>query len=246
MISHFLKQGSVSDFYVDTFQHYNQALAQRLVEVYQSEKDNILICLPYQFKDASISKMKARVFWEREWLTRVLDLEKLGLHKRMGDTNFTRFYLDRKDIRDYGAYIAELQKIWAGREIVLVEGKFSRLGTGNTFFKNAKQIERIICPATDAFSKYETILNVVSKQDKSKLILIALGHTATVLAYDLALLGFQSIDVGHIDIEYEWYKIGATTKVSIPNKYVNEVSTGRITQASLDMDYEQQIIARVE
>lgn len=32
-----------------------------------------------------------------------------------------------------------------------------------------------------------------------RLILIALGMTATVLAYDLSKAGFWAIDIGHID-----------------------------------------------
>ena len=36
-------------------------------------------------------------------------------------------------------------------------------------------------------------------------MLIALGPTATILAYDLAEKGVQALDVGHIDIEYEWF-----------------------------------------
>ena len=39
--------------------------------------------------------------------------------------------------------------------------------------------------------------------DKKNLILISLGPTATVLAYDLSKLGYQAIDIGHTDLEYE-------------------------------------------
>lgn len=34
--------------------------------------------------------------------------------------------------------------------------------------------------------------------------MIAMGATATVLAYNLALAGFQELDIGHIEMEYEW------------------------------------------
>ena len=39
-------------------------------------------------------------------------------------------------------------------------------------------------------------------------VLIALGQTATVLAYDLSEAGLQAIDPGHVDVEYEWYRMG--------------------------------------
>lgn len=55
--------------------------------------------------------------------------------------------------------------------------------------------------------------------NKAKLVLIALGHTATVLAYDLAEVGYQAIDIGHIDIEYEWFLMRA------PKKYLSRINT---------------------
>ena len=101
------------------------------------------------------------------------------------------------------------------------------MGIGNDLFADTKSIKRILAPSKNAFSKYDEILNVVKKNiSKDKLILIALGPTATVLAYDLFKLGYQAIDIGHIDIEYEWYLRGATEKIKIPNKFVNEVSGG--------------------
>ena len=245
MLSHFMIGGNVSNFEVDTFQNYDTQLAMRLKEIYQTKREDVLICLPFQFKDAAISTLKARTFWEREWLGRMEDLQKLGLGKSFGDTNFTRFYLHRKDINDYPDYLKKLKAIWANRKVVIVEGELSRLGVGNDFFNTVISIERIICPSTNAFSKYNEILSCVKKIDPSKLILVALGHTATVLAYDLANLGYQAIDIGHIDIEYEWYKMGAKSKVAIPNKYVNEVSEGRINEAVSNEKYEKQIIDRI-
>lgn len=34
---------------------------------------------------------------------------------------------------------------------------------------------------------------------------ILLDPTATVLAYDLAVQGFQAVDINHVDVEYEWF-----------------------------------------
>ena len=49
------------------------------------------------------------------------------------------------------------------------------------------------------------IFIIKQKLSKNKLILIALGPTATVLSYDLYKLGYHVIDIGHADIEYEWF-----------------------------------------
>ena len=82
------------------------------------------------------------------------------------------------------------------------------------------------------------------KVNKNRLILIALGPTATILAYDLYKLGYQSIDIGHVDIEYEWYLRKAKKKIKIENKYVNEVKNGgKNIVKIIDKNYYKQIIS---
>ena len=79
-------------------------------------------------------------------------------------------------------------------------------------------------------------------QDREKLVLLALGPTATVMAYDLSHLGFQAIDIGNVDIEYEWYLRGATSKVRIEGKYTSEAVGGRDVEDVPDPVYKSQII----
>ena len=64
---------------------------------------------------------------------------------------------------------------------------------------------------------------------KDSLILLALGPTATAMAYELAKAGYWAVDIGHVDIEYEWMLMGATTKVNVPGKYTNESTGDKIT-----------------
>lgn len=112
-------------------------------------------------------------------------------------------------------------------------------------FNNVKSCKRIICPNENAFEKYGQILGAVKKQDKGRLVLLALGPTATILAYDLAKEGFRAVDIGHIDIEYEWYLMGATEKVAVKNKYTNEAYGGNSYDSIEDREYEKQVVERV-
>ena len=189
-----------------------------------------------------------RFFFERETLTRFDLIEPWAKKHNFYDASFTRFYLDRCDIKDYPKYISELKKIWDNRDILFVEGSKSRLGVGNDLFDNAKSIKRLLCPATGAWDKYDEILAKTLKYSNTEtLVLIALGQTATVLAYDLAQSGIQAIDLGHVDIEYEWYRMGARTKVPIPGKYVNEASGGRsVSEHPEEGTYQSEIIDRID
>lgn len=75
--------------------------------------------------------------------------------------------------------------------------------------------------------------------------MIALGMTATVLAYDLAKAGLWAIDIGHIDVEYEWFLRGATEKIALNGKFVNEAPGGREVAELNDPVYESQIIMEI-
>ena len=155
--------------------------------------------------------------------------------------------MDLKSKKGVPEYIRKLKKIWDKRNIVIIEGEKSRLGIGNDLFENSNSIKRIICPTINAFNHYQEIINTIKiKVEKNKLILIALGPTATILAYDLNKLGYQAIDIGHVDIEYEWYLRKAKYKIPIKNKYVNECSAKNISFDKVkDKKYYRQIIAQI-
>ena len=139
-----------------------------------------------------------------------------------------------------------MKKIWDKKDVVIIEGEQSRLGIGNDLFDNMKSIQRIICPSENAFEIYDKIYNEALKIDKNKLVLLALGPTATVLAYDLFKAGYQAIDIGHVDIEYEWFLRKATKKIKIESKYVTEVKEGRENiQEVKDEKYKNEIVARI-
>lgn len=231
------------------FQNYDERLALRLKMILEAGSDpqrNILVCIPYVWKKPSLLVPKSSIFVKRSFVnnSRVI-FGTVNIASTYGDSYFTRFYIDFKD-KDKGAYIRLCQRIWDGRHVCIIEGEQSRLGIGNDLFSNAASIERILCPAVNAYSRYEQILDTARKIDKSRLILIALGQTATVLAYDLACEGYQAIDLGHIDIEYEWFLMKATEKVPVHNKYVNEIKEGRTFTEETDAAYQSQIIARIK
>ena len=99
----------------------------------------------------------------------------------------------------------------------------------------------------NAFEKYDEILSSVKKNcKKDDLIIIALGPTASILAYELSE-EYQALDMGHVDIEYEWYKMAVTEKVPVKNKHVNECnSMGDCEEAMLSKQYLKEIIDTIE
>lgn len=229
------------------FQETNNVLANRLREVLNSNEEGIMICIPGTFLKTDDMVYGSKIYWDTYLKENRMELYKsLNLKKVYYNTQMTRLYIDYKDKSKVEDRFEKLKSIWKNRDIIIVEGKFSKLGVGNDLFRGANSISRIICPSRNAFNKYDEILEAVKNIDKDKLILIALGPTATVLAYDLHLLGYQALDIGHIDIEYEWFLIKATEKVAIENKYVNEVLEGRITESENDEEYLKEILFEIK
>ncbi len=137
-----------------------------------------------------------------------------------------------------------LRCLWEKRECVFIEGEKTRMGVGNDLFDNAKSIVRILAPAQNAFRVYEALFAAAKQCRKDVLFLLALGPTATVLAYDLAMAGYQALDIGHLDLEYEWYLKGQGGRTEVPHKYNNEYPGGEQVEIIEDSVYEGQIIAR--
>ncbi len=227
------------------FQKADSKLGERLKEVLQSNADGHIVCLSDTFTDIYRYNRKARRFWRTHFFIYGHIWDNLLIpNKQYYNTFVTRPYMDFAQKTQCGKWFHDMQAIWQNRNIIFIEGEKSRLGVGNDLFHNAKSIKRILCPPTSAFDKYDSIINEAVKQSKDVLFLIALGPTATVLAYDLHKKGYQAIDIGHVDIEYEWWRMNAKRKVKIQNKYVNEAVGGNIVSVAGE-EYESQIIAKI-
>lgn len=227
------------------FQKADSKLGERLKEVLQSNADGHIVCLSDTFTDIYRYNRKARRFWRTHFFIYGHIWDNLLIpNKQYYNTFVTRPYMDFAQKTQCGKWFHDMQAIWQDRNIIFIEGDKSRLGVGNDLFHNAKSIKRILCPPTSAFDKYDSIINEAVKQNKDVLFLIALGPTATVLAYDLHKKGYQAIDIGHVDIEYEWWRMNAKRKVKIQNKYVNEAVGGNIVSVAGE-EYESQIIAKI-
>lgn len=228
------------------FQKADSRLSEKLIEVLTSQNEKHLVCISDTFTKLNRYTRSATRFWRTHFYIYGNLWDKYLKPQLYYNTFITRPYMDFKSKDECGLWFALLKKVWDGRDIVFVEGEKSRLGVGNDLFANARSIKRILCPATNAFDKYDEIVSEALKQDRNVLFLIALGPTATVLAYDLFKAGYQAIDAGHVDIEYEWFRMMATKKVKIKSKYVNEAFAGNKIDDSADIEYNNQIICTIK
>lgn len=227
------------------FQKRNLVLTEKLKEVLKNDSSNLLIGLPNTFRNIGHHTLDSQIFWYGfNMMYAQIFLKQLNLTKQYGDASITRFYMAYKNKGKDSVQkkIEKLKTIWKNQNILIIEGKKTKLGVGNDLFDNAASVVRILCPSKNAYDFYNIILQAASNYGRGKLILIALGPTASILASDLAKLNYWAIDIGHVDIEYLWFMNNAKTKIPIIGKYVQESKEQLISNETEDENYTRSII----
>lgn len=228
------------------YQEVDENLIRGLKHVLEAaDAPNHIVGIPYYLKNVDGTVNLTREFWGdivckygEKWR------EIIPENKTYIDTQISRFYIEYHDRNRSTRQLEMLKQIWNDRDVVIVEGAQSRSGVGNDLYDNARSLKRILGYATNAFSHYDEMLKAITmnvKPEEGKLILLSYGPTATILAYDLAKLSYQAIDLGHLDIEYEWYlrkSFGGVVK----GKYTNEAQGGDVVDECKDEEYLSQIV----
>ena len=228
------------------FQDCDENLSEKLKAAVTTDNENILIAIADNYGDLNIYT-EQYAFGIREYMTeevRAFHSSVLLPNKVYYNAYMFKCYLPYKDKNGTQNRINLIKRIWNQRDVVLVEGNQTRTGQGNDLLDNAKSVRRILCPTKNAFTYYNEILHEVKKVSTENMILFALGPAGKVMACDLISLGYQVIDIGQLDIDYEWYRAGKEMRVPVPTKYVAELPPAEIEEIS-DPKYANEIIAYI-
>ena len=228
------------------YQDYDEELVSIMRDIIgQESREELVVCLPDAFTDRFKFTSWAIPFW-KDHMDHYMDFyRELCSDSWYGSTFVSRPYIDFEDKSQAKAQFEKLKSIWKNRDLLIVEGVTSRSGVGNDLFDEANSIKRIICPSHSAFSRVHEIEQEIEKHAAGRLILCMLGPTAKVLAYHLSRKGYQVLDIGHIDSEYEWMKMGAKTKVKFSHKHTAEYNFDQDIEFIEDETYNSQIISKI-
>lgn len=208
------------------FQCPDKNLQERLKEVLHSNVSNLLVAIADNYssldKYTDDAAQTIRSYLKRS--VRRDHMQLLEVDRQYYDAYISRPYIMYRDKVGAEKRFANIRRIWERENVLVVEGKYTRFGVGNDLLDNTASIQRILVPDKNAFSEYDKILETTRQYGKNKLILTSIGPTATVLAYDLAKEGYWVIDIGQLDVEYEWYLRRAGERCNIPYKRVSEVA----------------------
>lgn len=194
------------------FQKASKELRNRLIEVLSSNNDKIQIGIPsVLFSSKSRLLDNPKIFWKRngkKFRDIILSFScQRKVYLASETTIATNVYKDIDAKEFYNCF----SRLWINRDIVVICGRTIFNEITFNIFDSAKSIEYIYAPSINAFESYDSILKKSLEVEKEKLIIIILGPTAKVLAYDLTNKGYQALDLGHIAKSYDWYCKGKTT-----------------------------------
>lgn len=229
------------------YQKYNPELAARLTEIISSREEKLLIAIANnygmldEYTDDAVYGIRAYM----EEKTRKFHMSVLEKSRIYYDAYMFKAYFGHKNHDDAWKRFVMVKRIWENRNIVIIEGDKTRTGYGNDLFDNAGSLRRILAPTSNAFDRYKEILSAASKLEKDCLILVVLGQTANLLVYDLMKRGYQAVDIGQIDMDYEWYKMGVQERMPIPDRYVSQLPPAEIMEIT-DEEYWHQIIEKID
>lgn len=232
------------------FQNGNESLKKRLLEIIGKNDSKIIVAIAENFKNLDKLKIDAadeiRLYMKGNKRKEILNL--LSKDNIYYDAYVSRPYILYKDKTYAGVIFGLYKKIWSKRKVLIVEGRYTRMGIGNDLFESAADIKRIICPSENAWSCYEKIFDMAQKVSKAenRLVCITLGPAATVLAYDLAKVGVQAMDIGQLDNEYEWYLQGVQERIKIKGKMVAELKDHMKPEEYICKEYDSQILYEIQ
>lgn len=180
--------------------HCNGIIQRRLISVFNSDLENLLIgIIPSPSDPYGSYNLKEKQHWNEYVYT-------LHFKKILKLLNFSKVYADATvflkpmgiDTILQNDYFNRVKKIWSNKEVCFVTSKKGRLDINHSLFDNVKSKYLIDTPYENAFDKYDDIFLECQNKNENTLFLLSAGFTATLLAYDLTKKGYQAIDIGHI------------------------------------------------
>ena len=181
-------------------------IGEGLAKILAYPWDDLMVTIPGIFDTLSDHHKASRKFWQDHLLFCRKTYEKYCNPNKVYYTTFiSRCYYFGQDRSLCDGWFAKIRKIWENRDIIIVEGTRTHNGVGNDLFDSASSIERIICPPSDAYGALPKILNECLRYDKDRMFLLSVGVAAKFLAVELFQRGYRVLDIGNMDLEYEWY-----------------------------------------
>lgn len=227
------------------YQSTSRELALELRNAAMINDKSMLVCFPDTLKCLGDKKKRSRNHWVgnfRKNYAAYKDLHREGYI--YGNAFISRPYMIYKEKRSADLFFTRFREFLRGKDILIIEGKYSRNGVGNDLFSNANSVKRVLCPNQNAFDKIDEIYSESIRFAQNRLVLVSLGPAAKPLCVKLHNNGIWVWDMGHIDSEYEWFLNGSKQRFVLSNKHTAEHQDGTIEDCN-DENYLKSIVSTI-
>lgn len=212
-------------------------IGEGLADILAYPYDDLMVTIPGIFDTLSDHHKASRQFWKDHALCCRRTYEKYCNPDRIYYNTFvSRCYYFGNDRSKCDRWFAKIRKIWENRDVVIVEGTRTHNGIGNDLLESAASVERIICPPKDAYAALPEILAVCMQYGKDRLFLLSVGVAAKFLVLELFRAGYRVLDIGNMDLEYEWYVRQAPDKMPLAKHDIMGEAANR-EAAAKDVEY---------
>lgn len=188
------------------FQRYVPEIAEKLVELLQNSRDDILIGLNKNYYiphfRAERTDYDRRYAYEfRTFFDRNCDFNSIYID---GACTFTSVlgYVDNEDIRRFWE---KWRAAFNGKKLVIICGEQLVEDMEYNIFDNAESIKYIYGPRKNAWDKHEEIINKIKKENKDQLLIFILGMAGKAMIPEVTNLGYVAWDIGHLAKGYNAY-----------------------------------------
>lgn len=202
------------------FQKPTNDMAESLQMIIDSDSKDVLVCLPNLSMDGM--KLSAKITWASLLSDLGAIYNYFPENKEYGNAFISRPYIDYNSPK---LNVFEWFKTYIeGKSILVVNGYNNNLHNSD-LLGLAKNITRMSIPNRNSFCIKEQVSQKIKGlciENKYDLVLLSCGPLASYLAYYHSC-DVQCLDVGHIDIEYEWSKLMVSKKVAIDDTTCGEI-----------------------
>lgn len=210
------------------FQTASPEISEGLKRILQYKYDDLIVTLPDIFDNLDIYVPASQRFWKDHLLFfRKVYNQFCNPYRKYYNTSVSRGYVTLSDKSYSGKWFNKFRQLFKDKKLVIVEGSTTHNGVGNDLFEYAYSIERIICPSRNAYCVRDKIREKCLEYAKDVLFLFSLGITAKGLVEELFLEGYRVLDIGNLDMEYEWFLRNALKKEEIPKHNIVGVEANK-------------------
>lgn len=183
---------------------------KRLKEILNNSYENIIIAIPNIFTSKLYQVKDNYDYWNKHFYMKDWILDNYKKNNQYFDSHISSPYIFtyNTSCELVPLLYENLRRIWMNRDIVIVidEDKEKEFNTYKfNIFDNVKSQKIILAPSSNSWREYEELTELLMEEDFNKFFIFNTRTISKISAYDIAMSGRRSLDLGDIAKDYNTF-----------------------------------------